>query len=248
MKVIPVIDLKGGQVVRGVGGRRSEYRRVETILTDDASPAGIARAFATQFAVEEVYVADLDAIAGAEPNWTAYQAIGASGLRLWVDAGAGERQRAIQLTNFRGAEIAHIIVGLESLVSPAELEKIVESIGAKRVVFSLDQKEGRPITGVPQWLDAAPEEIAAAVFEAGVRHLIVLDLAHVGESRGPGAADVCRRLHERFPCLELIGGGGVRSVQDARELASAGCRGILLASALHDGRLTPEDVNEIVGL
>jgi phosphoribosylformimino-5-aminoimidazole carboxamide ribotide isomerase len=245
VRIIPVIDLKNGQVVRGVGGRRHEYRPVETVLTGDASPAGIARAFAARFGFEEVYVADLDAIAGADPNWQTYQAIARCGSRLWVDAGAGTLERARQLASFDGASIATIVIGLETLEAPGELAAIVAACGAQRVAFSLDLKDGRPITRIPSWQDVAPEQMAAAAAQAGVRKMIVLDLAHVGEGRGPGAADLCRRLHERLPEVELIGGGGVRGAADCRILAGAGCQGVLVASALHDGRLTAADLQTL---
>jgi phosphoribosylformimino-5-aminoimidazole carboxamide ribotide isomerase len=248
VNVIPVIDLQGGEVVRGVGGRRHEYRRVETVLTDDATPAGIARAFATRLGVEYVYVADLDAIAGAEPNWAAYEAIGASGLKLWIDAGAGDSRSAARIAAFRGAEVAAIIVGLESLLSWDELRAIGNLEGYQQLVFSLDLKDGRPITGIEAWRGHSPEQIADAAVAQGFTRMIVLDLAHVGEPRGPGASGLCRRLHDRFPHVELTCGGGVRSVADARALAGAGCSGVLIASALHDGRLAPDDVAEIQGL
>src|SRR4051812_49206902 len=86
MLIIPVIDLQHSQVVRGVAGRRSEYRPIESQLTADTSPAGIARAFA-DLGFKTVYVADLDAIAGVEPNIAAYQQITSAGLALWIDAG-----------------------------------------------------------------------------------------------------------------------------------------------------------------
>jgi len=40
----------------------------------------------------------------------------------------------------------------------------------------------------------------------------------------------------------LLAGGGVRDPGDLRELAQLGCTGALVATALHDGRLTAEDV------
>jgi phosphoribosylformimino-5-aminoimidazole carboxamide ribotide isomerase len=245
VKVIPVIDLKNGQVVRGVGGRRHEYRRVESVLTSDVSPASVARSFVSHFKSREVYVADLDAIAGAEPDWKAYEAIGHSGMRLWIDAGAGDELRAARIAAFAGAELESIVVGLESLMSLAEFSTIVKTLGAARVAFSLDLKNGRPITGIPRWRDESPQQIAEEVAKVGVTRLIVLDLAHVGEGRGPGDAGLCRRLHERYPHIELIGGGGVRGIEDARHLAESGCCGVLIASALHGGLLTPADVAEI---
>src|SRR5260370_25522999 len=43
------------------------------------------RAFREQLGLEEIYLADLDAIAGARPAWNMYREIQALGCRLWVD-------------------------------------------------------------------------------------------------------------------------------------------------------------------
>ena len=88
------MDLRGGQVVRGIAGRREEYRPIVSQLCADAWPASVARALVEQFGFAEVYVADLDAIAGRDPDWNSYRAIAACGLRLWVDAGLTGVERA----------------------------------------------------------------------------------------------------------------------------------------------------------
>ena len=70
--ILPVIDLKGGIVVRGVAGQRDQYRPVESCFTADAQPASVAMGLTERFCFRQVYVADLDAIGGAEPNWPAF--------------------------------------------------------------------------------------------------------------------------------------------------------------------------------
>src|SRR4051812_35568829 len=87
MRILPVLDLKGGAVVRGIAGRRSEYRPIESRLCGDASVRGVAGALKTTFGFDECYVADLDAIGGAEPAWALYDAARSEGFRLWIDAG-----------------------------------------------------------------------------------------------------------------------------------------------------------------
>ena len=44
--VIPVIDLKDGVVVRGVAGRRDEYRPIESRFASDPRPATVAQGLA----------------------------------------------------------------------------------------------------------------------------------------------------------------------------------------------------------
>jgi phosphoribosylformimino-5-aminoimidazole carboxamide ribotide isomerase len=61
----------------------------------------------------------------------------------------------------------------------------------------------------------------------------------VGVGAGSGTEALARQLRVLQPKAELIGGGGVRGIDDLRALAAAGYDRALVASALHDGNLTP---------
>lgn len=240
MRIIPVIDLIRGQVVRGVGGRRDEYRPVQSVLAADARPRTIAQAFAG-CGFREAYIADLDAIGGARPALETYAVIASFGLELWIDAGLAEFSRAELLADIQlaGRPIAGIIAGLESIPDLALLSRLVQLAGSSRLIFSLDLKAGQPLTSVAAWRALAPLAIAERAIEAGVRRMIVLDLAQVGMNAGVSATSLCRELRDRYPDLELTSGGGVRHTDDLAHLAASGCNAALVASALHDGRLPP---------
>lgn len=237
--ILPVIDLKGGVVVRGIAGRRDEYRPVQSVLTDDPSPSAIAQAFRNRLGCDDVYVADLDAIAGAAPAWDAYAAIAGSGLQMWLDAGVSDAARAKKLLDRRLGErsIDRIIIGLESLRSPGELANIVTVAGTRRLVFSLDMNEGQPVAASPAWEGRSLLDIAADVTACGIRELIVLDLARVGVRGGTGTEALCRQLKQEWPQVRLIGGGGVNTQEDVRRLSQIGLSRVLVASALHEGRI-----------
>ena len=67
MRVIPVLDLKDGEVVRGVAGRRQEYRPIRSRLSDSSRPVDVAGAFRERLNLRDLYLADLNAIAGEPP-------------------------------------------------------------------------------------------------------------------------------------------------------------------------------------
>jgi phosphoribosylformimino-5-aminoimidazole carboxamide ribotide isomerase len=240
LRIIPVIDLKQGQVVRGVGGRREEYRPIESRLCRDAKPETVARSFA-ELGFREAYIADLDAIEKGTCYYSGdeKQHVPFFGLELLVDAGPKSAAEARRLVSCRveGRSLAGIVAGLESLDSPATLAEIVLEVGSERLVFSLDLKAGRPLTKAEAWQGLSPEQIATIALRAGVRRMIVLDLARVGMGDGVGTEPLCRTLRCLAPELEIIAGGGVRSMADLDSLARAGCDAALVASALHDGRL-----------
>lgn len=249
MQILPVIDLKEGVVVRGVAGERDNYRPIASTLCSDAQGASVARGLIDRFGFRSAYVADLDAIGGAEPDWRAYQALLGCGLELWVDAGAGSSARATALAQFVAADrpLSRIIVGLESLADPRGLGELIEIITPDRLVFSLDLKQGRPLTSSPLW-PRDPHAIADFVAERGVTQLIVLDLAAVGVGGGVPTLDLCSALRRRYPLLQLTTGGGVRHRADLAALAEEEIDYVLIASALHNGALGVEDVRPFTTL
>ncbi len=252
MRILPVIDLLGGQVVRGLGGQRELYRPIQSTIAADAQPASIARAFVEHFGLKTAYVADLDAImspAGHQPlNTEAYQQIAAAGLSFWLDAGIGTPEGARQVRDElapRNISIDYVI-GLETLAAERDLAGIAAELGRERMIFSLDMKQGALLTHVPRWADADPASVVMNVLAAGISRIIVLDLADVGMQAGTNTLDLCRRLRREFGgAIQLVAGGGVRGRDDLAHLADAGCDSALVASALHDRRLTASDIDWI---
>lgn len=247
MRIIPVLDLQQGQVVRGIAGRRHEYRLVESILCREPTPLTLARAFRTELGLAELYVADLDAIAGSPPAWGIYRVLLDDGFKLLIDAGVSSEDRADEFA--RLAESANggltVIVGLESLASPALLSSLLDRIDRRRAVFSLDLFGGVPRTGGPGWKGMSAVDVGQAAIRCGTQRMIVLDISRVGIGQGVGTEPVCRALKASHGGLELIGGGGIRSVADIQSLEQAGCDAALIASALHDGRIGRRDIESL---
>lgn len=238
MRILPVIDLLDGQVVRGIAGERTSYRPIVSTLASDAHPTSIAAAFA-RLGFRRCYVADLNAIQGDEPDWKTYRELLERGLDVLIDAGCRTAARGDELASFRAADrsLAGIVVALETLRSTADLASLLQVIGRERLVFSLDLKHGRPLTQPGVWSDQSPREIAATVVAHGVRQLIVLDLAAVGTYGGGATLELCRELRAAHPDLKIISGGGVRDQQDLAAFEQAGVDEVLVASALHDGKI-----------
>ena len=234
MRIIPVMDLKAGQVVHAVGGRRHEYKPIRSVLVDSARPEIVARAFRDELGLDELYVADLDALAGLEPHWAEMRSLAQLGLKLLVDAGVRDTAVAVALNE---AGVDGIVVGLETVSGADLVRSMVQTLGAQSLWFSLDLKDGQPLGNLRGWSDPAPESIADQVIAMGLTRLIVLDLARVGEHRGTGTEALCRLLRQRHHSVELVAGGGVRGESDLQRLEAIGVSAVLVASALHNGTI-----------
>jgi phosphoribosylformimino-5-aminoimidazole carboxamide ribotide isomerase len=228
MRVVPVIDLKGGTAVHAVRGERERYRAVRGVFGSD--PLALAQAFRDELGLDELYVADLDAIRGEGEHSARIGAL-AREARVMVDAGVSEPERARALLEL-GAH--RVVVGTETLTGPDALDGLLAELPAGAVVLSADLRDGRVLSPDPQLADVPALDAVVRLQRVGLREAIVLDLARVGSVAGPDVGLIAE-IHAACPELELLAGGGVRDVADLRALGDAGAAGALVATALHRG-------------
>jgi phosphoribosylformimino-5-aminoimidazole carboxamide ribotide isomerase len=237
MRIVGVIDLMGGRAVHARGGVREAYRPVEIVAGTrvGGDPIELARVYA-ELGVRELYLADLDAIRGGldAVNGGTIAAISALGAALWVDAGVSTREGARAVLE---AGASNVIAGLETLTSFDVLGAICTDIGGRRIAFSVDLRNGEPIT-LPDARHAGwpPERVAEEAATAGAGSVIVLDLARVGTGAGIDMA-VLHRIRAAVPNVALFAGGGLRDQADLDALAETGCDGALVATALLSGAI-----------
>ncbi len=241
MKIVGVIDLLDGRAVHARGGNRARYAPVTD--AELSIPAGdamtLARAYLEHFGLSDLYVADLDAILGRPLQTASLHALADLGLTLWADTGVRsvDDARAAQ-----EAGAARIVVGLETLPSFEVLDAIGAALGGDKVAFSLDLRDGAPIVAEPALARGRTAvDLAREAVGHGAGTLIVLDLARVGMGTGVDVSLVTD-IRNAVPHAGLFAGGGVRGVDDLVLLASAGCDGALVASALLEGRLTRVEI------
>ncbi|HEV3122290.1 MAG TPA: HisA/HisF-related TIM barrel protein [Isosphaeraceae bacterium] len=239
MRVIPVIDLKAGQAVHAIAGERAHYRPVLSSLHAGSSPLGLALAYQSALGLSEIYLADLDAIAGAPPSLALYETLAASGFALWVDAGVRD---SCTLEPLLDSGAATIVAGLETLLGPNALVEAIEAAGPERLAFSLDLRNGQPVfSQEADWGTSDAIAIAETAVRAGLRRIVLLDLARVGTGAGTGTRELLLRLVAAFPQLELAVGGGIAGPDELAALERAGASAALVGSALHDGRITADE-------
>ena len=241
MRIITVLDLLDSQVVRGVAGKRDQYRPLQSRLVQGSDPLAVAKAIYSEFGLAELYVADLDAILYRRPNRAILKTLAEARFCLLVDAGIRRCEDADELADLG---VQSIVTGLETLESPRELAALVAKRDPSDVVFSLDLRDGKPLTTSSVW-PGDPLKIARSAYDAGCRELIVLDIACVGTARGVPTLALCDKIRSALPSVKLITGGGVRSGDDLKTLRRAGIDGVLIASALHDGSITNADLAQL---
>lgn len=240
MRVVPVLDLKGGVAVHAIRGERHAYAPVQSVLSPSAEPVALARAFQERLGSDACYVADLDAITGAGDHGPVVRAIAELGLAVWLDAGVATAEDAGQAA---AGGARRVIIGTETLRDPRDLPGMVKAARASGAdcILSLDYRGGLLLGGSPAVTGADATDLATVAWAAGIRSFIVLDLARVGARSGP-ETEPAHRLRGHLPDAEIVLGGGVRGRDDLLALETAGYQAALVGTALHTGVLGPADL------
>jgi phosphoribosylformimino-5-aminoimidazole carboxamide ribotide isomerase len=226
LKVIPVLDLIDGQVVRAVAGKRDDYQPLKSALCDSSRPDAVLDGLLALYPFRRIYIADLDAILGRGDHSDVVAGLHRShpDLEFWVDGGFADTATAQAWQN---AGLGRPVLGSESLAMFADHDALPTNS-----LLSLDFR-GDDFLG-PAAMLKTPERWPAEV--------IAMTLARVGMDGGPDLARLAQ-LQRLNPDCRLYAAGGVRHAGDLSELAKAGAAGVLLASALHDGRLSRSELD-----
>jgi phosphoribosylformimino-5-aminoimidazole carboxamide ribotide isomerase len=237
IELIPVLDLANGVAVHASGGDRTRYAPVRSRLAPgaDGDALTLARAYRSLPGVRRCYVADLDAIAGGDPQRALLVRLRSEqgfGAPLLLDAGTATLAEWVELAQPE----AGAVVGLETLRS---FESLAELAAQVHVTFSLDLRAGKPQVSrlVAEAGSDDPRTLARAAVEAGAGALLLLDVMRVGSSTGVDL-ELLTSLRRSFPGVQLLVGGGVSAMTEIDDLSGAGCDGVLVATALHQGGIS----------
>ena len=230
--IVPVLDLKAGQVVHARAGDRDRYLPIRSKLAEGSEPTAILNGLLALAPFRCVYIADLDAIEGRGDHHSLIEDLvdRNRGVDIWVDAGFADADAAAEIADLGATPV----LGSESWGDGDRLTSALARLGAVRCVLSLDYR-GERFVG-PPGLD-----VQAALWPERV---IAMTLGRVGTGSGPDLArlDAVSRIAQS---RRVFAAGGVRGPEDICTLAERRLAGVLVATALHDGRLSREALAEI---
>jgi phosphoribosylformimino-5-aminoimidazole carboxamide ribotide isomerase len=225
MEIIPVIDLLNSQVVRAQRGERGSYQPIRSSLCTSSDPLEVIHGLLELYPFRSLYIADLDAILESGDNFGIVAAVREKfpSMDLWVDAGMrqpGEMHRAMELK-------IRPVIGSERLETLDQYLRLLESPGSDGAVLSLD-------FGHNGFLGPSGLLVQAELWP---QQVICMTLSRVGSYGGP-ESETLGWLHKRVGQRRLFAAGGIRDGQDVSRLKNQGIAGALVASALHDGKIS----------
>ena len=235
--MIPVIDLKNGLVVHARHGQRDSYQPIQSVLSASSEVFSIVESLLKLYAFHTIYIGDIDAITNCGNHFEQIELL--SGIypqvNWWVDNGV--RNVNARLLYAPQANI-RAVFGSEHIHTLQDYRAVSYAYDSRHVL-SLDKLNGTELgtaelhnTGL-YWPDDA----------------ICMTLNNVGNNIGPDIARLqsLQQLNlARKKPANLFAAGGVRNLEDLITLKQLGVAGALIASALHRGQITAQQLSELV--
>jgi phosphoribosylformimino-5-aminoimidazole carboxamide ribotide isomerase len=229
VEIIPVIDVLGGKVVHARGGVRSQYPLLQSVLTLHCEPIQVIIDMLAWQPFSTIYIADLDAILEKKQNTALYKTLAEyfPHVTFLLDAGIDSKVSWQQFLDYPNIKP---VIGSETLV---DIRWLSDSGVQQKSILSLDFHNGQ-FLGDQQLLQQP---------DVWAENIIAMNIDHIGGDSGPDF-ELLASLQRQVINSQIIAAGGVRSEQDIVDLESRGIERVLVASALHDGRITKRDLEK----
>lgn len=236
MRILPAIDLRGGQCVRL---RQGDYNQ-ETVFGDD--PAEMAHRWAMQGATY-LHLVDLDGAKQGQPvnSASVRQIVSAAGIPCQLGGGLRTEDHISQALELG---VDRVVLGTRALKDPAWLERVCRRFPSQ-IVLGIDAKQGRVATD--GWLNVSTDsalDLARRCAEWPLAALVYTDISRDGMLEGPNL-DALAEMAAAV-ALPVIASGGVTTLDDVRRLARLNLAGCIIGRALYEGRLDLAEAIQVV--
>jgi phosphoribosylformimino-5-aminoimidazole carboxamide ribotide isomerase len=237
VQVIAAIDIRDNACVQLVGG---SYAHERVRLPD---PVAVAKKWA-RLGFGRVHLVDLDAATGRGSNRRMMTSVlGAlptdNGFRIQCGGGVRDLEAIAELLDAGASEV---VVGTRAIEDRAWLEDAVSRY-PDRLVVAADARAGQLVTR--GWSEIGSVNVTDFVDQLGALPLagiLVTAVEREGRMEGPDLA-LMRQVALRS-LLPVQASGGVRGIDDLRQLAAVGVSAAIVGMALYTGALDPQTIIE----
>jgi len=235
MIIYPAIDVKEGRCVRLAQGKFNDV----TVYSDN--PVEMALKF-EEMGARYLHVVDLDGARLGEPQNISIISEMAVKIGIPLQLGGGIRTiEMIEVLLCKG--IQRVILGTSAVKDPNLVKKAAQTF-ENNVAIAIDAKDG--MVAIEGW--AKTSEFTAVGFakkmqEIGARTIIYTDISRDGMLTGPNLKameDMVKAVD-----IEVIASGGVKCIDDIRNLKDIGVAGVIVGKALYTGDVDLREAIEV---
>jgi phosphoribosylformimino-5-aminoimidazole carboxamide ribotide isomerase len=231
MIIYPAIDLKEGKCVRL---KQGDFNQT-TVYSQD--PQTVAQQF-KEAGAQWLHVVDLD---GAKNRKLSQVELVADIAKIFdgnLQVGGGVRT-AEDIERLQAAGAKRVILGSICVSSPETVVEWLDKFGVDALVLALDFRirEGQPYLTTSGWQEESQVQLWDIIQKTPLaKHVLCTDISLDGMQQGPNFA--CYQAFVlRYPHIHLQASGGIRHVEDIKQLTRLGVKGGIIGKALYEGAL-----------
>lgn len=235
-EVWAAIDLRRGSVVSLRKGKPADG------LTWSDDPLAVANRWEREGATG-LHVVDLDGAFGEGSNRKVVESISRSS-KIPVQVGGGIRTVA-QAKELLELGVARVILGTVAYDEPSVLSNALRTLGSERIVVAIDYKDDVIVT--KGWT----KESSLNIFEAinalensEVTTVLATAVEFDGTALGPDV-NMLRKIRASTR-MKILASGGIRTLDDIRELRRIGIDGVIVGRALYEGKIRLQEATQRV--
>jgi len=234
MKVIPAIDLMGGQVVRLYKGDPKQ----KTVYSND--PIKIAKKWEANGA-DMLHIVDLDATLGIGSNLEIIKNI-LFEISIPVEVAGGLRDESLILDVIKISN--RVVLGTLAFKNKELLKKLSSSLGPEKIVISVDHVDGEIV--IHGWQDKTEIKLIDSIkefLEMGFTEFLLTNVSKDGTMQGPDLEFLEQACNlER---ANVIASGGISNINDVKDVKEKNAFGVILGKALYENKVTIEETKKI---
>ena len=238
IQIIPSISIINGKVTRLKQGDYSN----ETVYKD--SPVDVARRF-EEVGIKKIHIVDLDgARKGSPVNYHVLEAIaGYTNLKIDYSGGISTDGDISKCYEYGATSITASSVAINNKKLFASW---LVSYGREKITLGADALDGKiTIKGWQKATDIDLFDHLDYFYMRGVKYVKSTDVSKDGIQEGPNF-DMYKEIISKFKGINLIASGGVRSVDDIKQLNDIGVKGVIFGRAYYEGNLTLNDLKPLL--
>lgn len=234
-EVIPAIDLRGGRCVQLVQGRK------EREIISLQNPVDVARRWVEEGATR-LHIIDLDgAFQEERRNIGIIGEIGKYDVPIQVGGGIRSYEDAVKLLDMG---VDRVIVGTAAIKNKTLVRRLSDEFSAESVMVAMDVKSGEVMIDGWRCSSRIRSIDLASEFEDNIGCILFTNIDVEGLVRGIRIEPIKEIVNStRVP---VIVSGGVSSLKDIVEIKDIGAEGVVIGTALYNGKITLRDAMEAI--
>ncbi|MFT6882975.1 MAG: phosphoribosylformimino-5-aminoimidazole carboxamide ribotide isomerase [Marinoscillum sp.] len=210
----------------------------------DVSPLDVAEQFADH-GISRIHLVDLEgAKKGSPVNYNTLELIsGHTDLEINFAGGLHTDGDIIKSFEYGAESIAAATI---AAYNKELFANWIMSYGREKIALSADVLDGYiKVGGWQKETKITLEDHISYFYERGLKYLKTTDISKEGALNGP-AFELYSHLLKLFPGLCIFASGGVRHMDDIRQLKDLGLYGVIFGKAFYEGKINLQDIEEFV--